>query len=280
MYSRNRCADAKESPWREKETVLTIALTALAVAAFAANSLLTRIAFQTTVIDASSFTFIRIASGALTLCAILKLQEKKPVHSAVGGISAAMLFVYAAAFSFAYRDISTGAGALILFASAQLLTISYGIYKGEKANALGLLMAFGGLAAFLAPSASAPPAASAALMGIAGLAWGSYSILGRSSDSPIASTATSFIWAAPLALVLLVAQYKHIALDYAGIVYALLSGSVASAVGYVLWYWVRVRMTIISAGAVQLSVPALSAVMGMWILGEKIALKGLSLIHI
>lgn len=276
MGIRNRCDEIEIKSSHGKESALIFLSTGLAMVAFAANSLLARMAFQTTSIDASSFTFIRITSGALTLFVVLQFQERKPHQSKVGWISAALLFIYAAAFSFAYRDISTGAGALVLFAAAQLLMISYGIYKGEKTSVLGMLMALGGLIAFLAPSASAsaPATGPAALMAIAGLAWGAFSLLGRASDSPIIGTATSFIWAVPLALALLAFQRHHIALDRAGIMYAALSGTLASAIGYAIWYWVRVRMTTISAGAVQLCVPVLSAVMGMVLLDEQMTLKG------
>ncbi len=264
----------KKNTFAAKEAALIFVLTVLAMCAFAANSLLARMAFKTTLIDASSFTFIRITSGALTLYILLQFQRRKPHHSKLGWISAALLFIYAAAFSFAYRDISAGAGALVLFAAAQLSMISHGIYKGEKTSVLGLLMALGGLAAFLAPSASAPPPGAAALMGIAGLAWGGFSLLGKANDSPIVGTATSFICAVPLALALLIFQRGHIVTDPAGTMYAVLSGSLASAIGYAIWYWVRVRMTIMSAAAVQLSVPVLSAVMGMWLLDEQMTLRG------
>lgn len=188
-------------------------------------------------------------SGALTLLVILLLQRGKATHTKTGWWSAILLFTYAAAFSFAYRDISTGAGALVLFASAQLLMILFGLHKGERTSVPGLLMA------------------------LAGFAWGGFSLLGRSSDSPIANTAGSFLWAVPFALVLILIQREHLSVDRMGAAYALLSGSLASAIGYAIWYWVRVRMTAISAGAVQLLVPVLSAALGALILGEEISLK-------
>jgi drug/metabolite transporter (DMT)-like permease len=252
-------------------------LTAATMVAFAANSLLARLAFRTTAIDAASFTAIRLAAGALTLLVILRLQgERLPgAHSGTRAWpSAALLFLYAAAFSFAYRDIEAGAGALVLFAAAQLMMISYGMHKGERASPWGLLLAGAGLAAFLAPSASAPPPGAAALMALAGCAWGGFSLLGRGAGAPVANTAASFLWAVPLALLLLLVQLMGpgtVRLDAAGALYALLSGSLASAIGYAVWYWVRARMTRISAAAVQLSVPVLSTVLGMLLLGEALA---------
>jgi drug/metabolite transporter (DMT)-like permease len=253
--------------------IMVAFLTCLAMMAFAANSLLARAAFRTTSIDAASFTGIRVISGALALMLILRIQGGKAAISRIGCLSSILLFTYAASFSYAYRDISTGAGALVLFASAQLLMISYGICKGERASAWGLLLALVGIVAFLAPSASAPSTTAAALMAVAGFAWGGFSLLGKSSDSPIATTAGSFVLAVPFAVVLLVLQREHLGVDRMGAIYALLSGSIASAIGYAIWYWVRVRMTAISAGAVQLSVPIVTAVLGVLILNEEITLR-------
>lgn len=264
----------KRAPVASPAAATTVLLTCIAMVAFAANSLLTRMAFQTTSIDAASFTAIRVISGALTLFAILMIQGKKLRHSRTGWLSAALLFIYAAAFSFAYRNISTGAGALMLFAAAQLLMIAYGIYQGERTSFLGLLMALGGLVVFLAPGASAPPLGPAALMALAGFAWGGFSLLGKLGDSPISGTASSFLLAIPFALALVLIQYQSVNIDQKGAIYALLSGSLASGIGYAIWYWVRVRMAVISAGAVQLSVPVLSAVFGALILGEKMTARG------
>lgn len=254
-------------PW------ILIFLASVTMVAFAANSLLARAAFQTTTIDAASFTAIRLISGALTLALIASLQRQRLAAGRTGAWSALSLFTYAAAFSFAYRDISTGTGALILFASAQLLMSVYGAYKGERVSLPGLLVALVGLTGFLSPSTSTPPLIAASLMAIAGLAWGAFSLLGRSSGSPITSTASSFLWAVPLSLILLLIQRTQLHLDWAGVAYALISGSVTSAMGYAIWYWVRVRMTATSAGAVQLSVPILSAAMGVLLLGEKVSLQ-------
>ena len=249
-------------------------LTCLTMLAFAANSLLTRMAFQKTTIDPASFTALRILSGAVTLFIILVIRKEKVKFSKTYFVSAVALFVYATAFSFAYRNISTGAGALVLFASAQILMISYGIYKGERASILGMLLALGGLAVFLAPGASAPPLGAASLMALAGFAWGFFSLLGKNGESPIAVTASSFLMAVPFSLILILLPTQMSTIDYLGATYALLSGSLASGVGYALWYSVRVRMAAITAGAVQLSVPLLSAVLGALILDEVITVKG------
>lgn len=252
-------------------------LTCVAMLAFAGNSLLARLAFQTTGIDAAAFTAIRIVAGALTLLAILRFQRGKLAVGRNAWWSAALLFTYAAAFSFAYRGIGTGAGALVLFTSAQLVMIGYGLTKGERASIAGMLLALGGMAAFLLPSASAPPPGAALLMALAGAAWGGFSLLGRSAGPPVLNTAVSFLLAVPLALLLLLlllllpAARGARVFDPPGAVYAVVSGSITSALGYAVWYWVRSRLSAIGAGAVQLSVPVISAVMGLLFLGERMS---------
>lgn len=248
---------------------LVLLLTCLTMTAFAANSLLTRLAFQTTRIDAASFTAVRIVSGAATLW-LIALAGRQPLKvGRAGWLSALLLFVYATAFSFAYRHISTGAGALVLFAAAQLLMIACGLLRGERTSMTGLMVALGGLVLFLSPGAAAPPLGAAVLMALAGFAWGGFSLLGKRGDSPVAGTALSFM----LALLWMAVQHRSLTLDAAGVFYALLSGSLASGVGYALWYWVRVRMAAMTAGAVQLSVPVLSALFGAVFLGEAITVK-------
>jgi Predicted permease, DMT superfamily len=163
----------------------------------------------------------------------------------------------------------------VLFASAQLLMTGYGYAKGERTNPLGVALALAGLAVFLAPSDAAPPLGSSALMLVAGLAWGGFSLRGQADGSPVVGTASSFIFAVPLALVLLWLRRHQLHPDAGGLVYAALSGCVTSALGYVAWYRVRVRMPAISAGTNQLSVPVLSALLGILVLGETLSVKNL-----
>lgn len=262
------------SPIRSSPWGFVTALTVLTMLAFAANSLLTRMALQDTSIDPASFTVVRLLTGAVTLALIVGISGKRPGLSRQGLLSAALLFIYAVAFSFAYRGMDTGAGALVLFASAQLLMIGFGYARGEKTNLWGVALALVGLIVFLAPSDAAPPLGSSALMLAAGLAWGGFSLMGRADGSPVIGTANSFILAAPLALLLLWFQRNELQIDSVGLIYATLAGCVTSALGYVLWYWVRVRMAAITAGTVQLSVPVLSAVLGLLLLDEALSVRG------
>lgn len=250
------------------------ALTALTMMAFAANSLLTRFALQRTSIDPASFTLTRIVAGAVTLGLVVLATRRATPVSRTGLASAALLFVYVTGFSYAYRHMDTAAGALVLFACAQLLMIGAGLLRGERTSALGILLALVGLVVFLAPSPTAPPMASAVAMMLAGLAWGAFSLLGRSGHDPLAGTASAFFWSVPFAIALLALRWREVQIDGLGLVYAVISGAITSALGYVLWYWVRVRMAAITAGTVQLSVPVISALMGMLVLGEQLTVRG------
>jgi len=250
-------------------------LTAGTMLAFAANSLLARLALQTTAIDPATFTATRLITGALTLALIVWWQRQRLDTSLTGWLSASLLFIYAAGFSYAYRGLDTGTGALLLFASAQLLMMGYGLVRGERLPPWGLLLALGGLVVFLWPGTAAtpPPPSAVALMLCAGLAWGGFSLLGRASQSPVVGTASSFVLAVPFTVALLWAESAPLQAPPLGLLYASVSGCITSALGYVLWYWVRVRMTPTTAGTVQLSVPVLSALMGLALLAETMSLR-------
>jgi drug/metabolite transporter (DMT)-like permease len=253
----------------------TLLLTALAMLAFAGNSLLCRLALRETAIDAASFTAIRLASGALTLWLLLRLRTaRQPMAGNWPGALA--LFAYAAAFSFAYLQLDTGVGALLLFGAVQLSMLLWGLWRGERlglAASLGTALAAGGLLALLLPGASAPPLTAALLMLLAGVAWGGYSLLGRGQGDPLAVTAGNFLRAAPLALLLALALLPRLAWDGAGLLYALLSGALTSGVGYAIWYSALPGLRASQAATVQLCVPILAALGGALLLGEALSLR-------
>jgi drug/metabolite transporter (DMT)-like permease len=247
-------------------------LTLMAMAAFAGNSLLCRLALKQTSIDAASFTFIRIFSGAIALWLIVKMR-KGPRHRAGSWPSALALFAYAAAFSFAYISLSAGTGALLLFGAVQATMIIWGLQQGEQLRArqwVGLAFALGGLVALLFPGLSAPPVRGSILMLGAGIAWGVYSLRGKSAGDPASATSGNFLRAVPLAAVLSIALLPWGRIDRAGIGYAILSGAIASGVGYAIWYSALPGLKAASAATVQLSVPVLAAVAGIIFLGESI----------
>lgn len=246
----------------------------LAMMAFAANSLLCRLALKHAQIDAASFTSIRILSGAAALCLIMRFQGK--TRSAGGSwISAFALFSYAAAFSFAYVSLTAGAGALLLFGAVQTTMIFYGLRSGERLNrrqGAGLVMAVFGLVAFMLPGISTPPLIGTALMLIAGGAWGIYSLLGKSSSNPLQMTAGNFLRAVPFATGLSLMLIPKMQMNETGIMLAILSGAIASGVGYAIWYQVIRETRTTSAAIMQLSVPVIAAIGGMVLLGETITL--------
>ncbi len=257
--------------------MLTALLTVLALIAFAANSIFARLALSGPSIDPASYTAVRLLTGALTLWLIAAVRRAhRSTHSETNWTSAAMLFLYAATFSFAYVSLTTGTGALILFAAVQITMIGVGLYAGERPTALhwcGLLIAIAGLIYLVSPGVTAPSGAGSLLMATAGVAWGVYSILGRGVTNPVDATAGNFLRAAPLALVVLLLWSSRIAITAEGFLWAALSGSITSAVGYVIWYAALPRMAATLAATVQLSVPALAAFGGIVFLSERISLR-------
>lgn len=252
-------------------------LTVLAMTAFAANSLLCRMALKHTPIDAASFTTIRLVSGALMLALIVKWRGE-----ALGGNwrSALALFTYAAAFSFAYLTLAAATGALLLFGAVQATMLGYGFYKGERFSrrqSVGLICALGGLTGFLLPGASMPPLAGALLMLTAGIAWGIYSLRGTAgrgkSCDPTCATAGNFVRAALLALLLSISQLPAISLPTTGLIAATASGALASGLGYAVWYTALRELKASSAATVQLSVPIIAALGGLIFLNEALTLR-------
>ncbi|MDY7227802.1 DMT family transporter [Hyalangium rubrum] len=254
----------------------TALLTVLALGGFAANSLLCRAALAGggRLIDAASFTSVRLLSGALVLGVLLRLRAGRYQGGSWG--SALALFTYAAGFSLAYVRIPAGVGALLLFGCVQTTMLGTGLVRGERPKPLewaGLLLALGGLMGLTAPGATAPDFTGAALMAGAGVAWGVYSLRGRGSTHPLAATAHNFLLSVPMALVLSgvsagMQGTPHIMMR--GAVLAVASGALASGVGYSLWYAALPHLTATRAAIVQLSVPVLAATGGVLLLGEQL----------
>jgi drug/metabolite transporter (DMT)-like permease len=275
-----------------KPTQLFI-LTSLAMIAFAGNSLLCRAALKQTNIDAASFTFVRIFSGAIALWLIIQIRKRTSSVAAVylsrrspakaddrrtygSWPSALALFAYAAAFSFAYNSLSAGTGALLLFGAVQATMITWGLRKGERLHAIqmvGLVLAVIGLVVLLLPGLSAPPFSGSILMLGAGLAWGIYSLRGKVAENPTSATAGNFLRAVPFAAIVSIVLVPWSHLDSLGVLYAVLSGAIASGVGYVIWYSALPSLNAASAASVQLSVPVLAATGGILLLGEPLTLR-------
>jgi drug/metabolite transporter (DMT)-like permease len=252
-----------------------IALTTIAMIAFAANSVLARLAFASAGAEPVSYTGIRLAAGAVTLAVLLALrrQSLRPAGSWYG---AAALFGYAILFSVAYILLGAGTGALILFASVQIGILGWAIYKGDRPSAIewaGFIVAFAGLVYLVSPGMVAPNPLGALLMLIAGLCWAAYTLIGRASSSPLGDTAGNFLRCAPLAVVMIVAGAVTHGASPAAAIYAIASGAGASGVGYAIWYSVLPKLTRTRAAVVQLTVPAIAAAGGVLFIGEALSLR-------
>ena len=263
-----------------------LALTALAMVAFAANSVLARLALRTTAIDASTFTAVRIGAGAVVLVLLARSRrgsgvrgERAPRERAGSWASALALLGYAAAFSFAYLSLSAGTGALVLFGAVQITMIGAGWAAGERLSGrqlAGTALALAGLVVLVAPGVRAPPLGAAGLMAASGVAWGVYSLRGRGAGAPVAVSAGNFARAVPLALGLAVAAAlagRPPQLDGLGLAYAVASGAVTSGLGYAVWYAVLPALRASTAATVQLSVPVLAALGGVALLAEPVTAR-------
>ena len=295
-------------------------LTLFAMIAFASNSLLCRAALKQTNIDAATFTFVRIFSGALALWLVMKmriwlivdrtatpladcsetrvrfpsspsspkgkgdlfsLREKVRMRvldwkDAGNWISAVALFAYAAGFSFAYTSLLAGTGALLLFGAVQATMILWGLYKGERLNAIqivGFIVAVTGLVVLVFPGLSAPPLIGSILMLGAGVAWGIYSLRGKGERNPASVTTGNFVRAVPFAAALGIIFAPSANYNLAGINYAVISGAVTSGLGYIIWYSALPGLRAATAATVQLSVPVLAATGGILLLGEPITVR-------
>jgi drug/metabolite transporter (DMT)-like permease len=257
-------------------TLRILVLTALAMTAFAGNSLLCRLALKDTAIDAASFTTVRLLSGALMLWLVVRLRGGGARAGAGNWLSALALFTYAAGFSFAYITLPAATGALLLFGAVQATMIGHGLWRGERlrpAQSVGLVLALGGLVGLLLPGLSAPPLFGASMMLGAGIAWGVYSLRGRVPGDATRVTAGNFMRAVPIAAALSGLMAGNMSLDRAGLLYAVASGALASGLGYAIWYTALPALKATKAATVQLSVPVLATIGGIAFLGEAVSLR-------
>jgi len=244
--------------------------------AFAANSLLCRLALGQELIDAASFTAARVISGAVVLALLMSPRWRKYRRASVDWRSVIMLFMYMTFFSFAYISLSTGTGALILFGAVQLTMFVVAVRNGEKFTLLswvGLALASSGLIYLVSPGLTAPDPMGAILMAIAGIAWGFYSLLGKNVSDPLEATANNFIYSVPLVIVVSLLFMSQLQSTLSGLILAVTSGAITSGLGYVIWYSALRGLTATRAAIVQLSVPALAAFAGVLLLSEQLTLR-------
>lgn len=260
----------------------TLIYTLVALIAFAANSVLCRWALADQTIDAYSFTLIRIVSGAATLLLLIsvmkpKIEESQTLSSYFNPVSTLALLVYMFGFSYAYIALGAGLGALILFVTVQFTMITYHVLKGNrlsKLESIGIASSVIGLIYLLLPSTTDKSSGVLPLisMTLAGISWGVYTLKGKETSQPLLSTTINFMLATPAALLLFPLFSSTSFLTTEGVIYAVLSGSVASGIGYAIWYWVMGRIKTVVASVSQLSVPVFATVGGMIFLAEPLTL--------
>jgi drug/metabolite transporter (DMT)-like permease len=254
----------------------TLTLTALAMMAFAANSVLCRMAPGDGHIDAASFTSLRVISGALALAAIVFFRSGGQVPRDADWRAALALFAYMVFFSFAYLSLGAGTGALVLFGTVQLTMFTVALKSGEHFSLIswtGLAVAIAGLVYLLSPGVTAPDPLGALLMVVAGVSWGIYSLLGRQATDPGRATAWNFLLSVPLVLITSLVFMDQYHASSLGILLAILSGVFASGIGYVIWYAALRELAATSAATVQLSVPVIAAIGGVMLLSEEVTIR-------
>lgn len=255
-------------------------LTLIALSAFAANSILCRLALGEGLIDPASFTSVRLISGVCALMFIHRLvtssqgsAQQTSLGSWVSGLS---LFIYAVAFSYAYRYLDTATGALVLFGAVQITMICWSLVEGHRLSwieILGVLAALSGFIYLVGPNVTTPSFGGFILMGISGIAWGIYTLKGRGSHNPLGDTLANFRKTVPLVLVLFCLALSQIELGWYGFFLAVISGSLASGLGYAVWYMALGGLSGIQAAVLQLLVPVLAAFGGVFFVGEEIGAR-------
>lgn len=258
--------------------MITIFLTLLSLFAFSANSLLCRMALGNELVDPVSFTTLRLVSGMLILIPVAKFlpeaaTKDKAKKAWIAGIA---LFVYAGAFSLGFVTITSATGSLIIVGAVQITMLSWALVQGERPSLLrwlGTVVSIGGLIYLVSPGITAPNPLGTKLMLISGVGWGVYSIRGRGAAAPISMTAKNFLWAAPIALLASLLFRSSIQLETNGVLLAICSGSITSALGYVVWYRALRHLSTASASIVQLLIPVITACGGVLFLDEAITTR-------
>jgi drug/metabolite transporter (DMT)-like permease len=258
---------------------LTIAYTVMALVAFAANSILCRMALREGVVDPATFSTVRFASGA-TMLLVVAARTRRPFFPLSGSwVAAIALAIYALPFAFAYTQLSAGTGALIMFGCVQVTMLVAALSAGERPHVvqwLGLVVALAGLVNLVFPGLDAPSPLGAALMATAGVCWGVYSLLGREAANPLLQNTGNFVRAVPLIAAASVFAMPRMHIEPRGAVLSIASGALASGLGYVVWYAAVRGLTAVRASVVQLAVPLIAAGGGVLLLSETVTLRLLS----
>ncbi|MEZ8037304.1 DMT family transporter [Vibrio crassostreae] len=276
----------------------TLMVTFITLVAFAANSVLCRWALMDQTIDPLSFSIVRILSGSLTLLILLTLSSQSKARRVLTNntslytrlksqfqfTSILSLLVYMFGFSFAYLELGAGLGALVLFVAVQFTMIAAHLFSGNRMSLIewgGCLLSVAGLVYLLMPTEStqAPDLVSIILMSLAGIGWGIYTLAGKKSSNALQSTTANFgfsslvILVALSLLVLIPNALTQVSITEQGLIYAVISGSVASGIGYSLWYYVVKKLNTVVASIAQLSVPVIATLGGVLLLSEPVTMQ-------
>lgn len=257
----------------------TLLLTLFCLLAFAGNSVLCRLALMEPIIDAASFTTIRLISGSIVLTVLLLIHQshrKENSENSKGSwLGAIALFVYAITFSYAYILLDTAVGALLLFGSVQITLIICSVLLEKKrlnVELWGMALSFGGFLLLVWPELTHPSMLGVILMSIAGIAWAIYTLVGKNTDNPIRDTAFNFLRTLPMVATLFLIMLPTVHITAQGVFLAVVSGGVTSGLGYALWYGIVKNFSSIQAGVVQLLVPIIAAIGGVVFAGEVLSI--------
>ena len=260
-----------------------IASTVFALFAFAANSVFCRLALGDEAIDATSFTSVRLFSGIIILFILMQLtshvsipQGSLKANANGSWLAAIMLFTYAVTFSFGYISLDTGTGALILFGAVQITMILFNVISGSRLHYsewLGLTCAFIGFVYLILPSITTPSLTGFILMSVSGMAWAFYTLLGRKSKHALSDTAFNFLRTSPFILILVLLSFNNLHISSTGFLLAVLSGAIASGIGYFVWYIALSGLSVTQAAVLQLFVPIIAALGGVVFTSESITLR-------
>ena len=248
-----------------------VLLTVITMLAFAANSVLCRYALGSNLMDAASFSALRLIAGAIFLLSLVYFKDPAFKLAKPRTVPVLALLVYMLGFSFAYNQLSAATGALLLFGFVQITMLAFALRGGEcptLAGIAGYAVAVSGLLYLVAPGLESPPLSYAGLMAIAGVAWGIYSILGAGGRDPTQATAQNFFYASLIAIFVSFSQIQNLSITWQGALAAAVSGAVTSGLGYSIWYYLVGSIRAVTAALAQLSVPAIAAVGGALLLLE------------
>ena len=207
---------------------------------------------------------------------MLSVRDKNKISAKGSWFGSFILFLYATTFSFAYIELDTGTGALILFGAVQITMILTSVISGNQLHFsewLGVIISFIGFSYLILPSINTPSTSGLLLMTTAGISWAFYTLNGRKSTNPLSDTSYNFLKTIPFVIILAAITIKNTHYSNQGILLAILSGGIASGIGYAIWYNVLRDLSITQAAVVQLLVPVIATIGGILFVSEAITIR-------